>query len=212
MKDIAIYGAGGFGREIACLIKAINKDQSQWNIIGFFDDGLPLGQKNEYGAVLGGMAELNLYPSQLSVVMAIGNPKILASIVNKIDNPNIMYPNLIAPDALFFDIDNISIGKGNIIGFKTIISCNVKLGDFNLFNSDITIGHDSQIGSYNVFNPSTRISGAVKIGMNNLFGVGSVVLQQLTIGNQVTIGANSTVVRKTKDNTVYFGTPATVLI
>lgn len=24
MKDIAIYGAGGFGREVACLIKRIN--------------------------------------------------------------------------------------------------------------------------------------------------------------------------------------------
>lgn len=25
MKDVVIYGAGGFGREIACLLCAINK-------------------------------------------------------------------------------------------------------------------------------------------------------------------------------------------
>ena len=40
MKDIAIYGAGGFGREIACLIQMINKSEKKpkWNIVGFFDD------------------------------------------------------------------------------------------------------------------------------------------------------------------------------
>lgn len=27
MKDVVIYGAGGFGREIACLLCAINKNR-----------------------------------------------------------------------------------------------------------------------------------------------------------------------------------------
>lgn len=38
MKDIAIYGAGGFGREVASLIKRINRIENQWNFVGFFDD------------------------------------------------------------------------------------------------------------------------------------------------------------------------------
>ncbi len=50
MKDIAIYGAGGFGREVACLIHIINKKTPQWNLIGFFDDDAKLkNTKNEYG-------------------------------------------------------------------------------------------------------------------------------------------------------------------
>lgn len=35
MNDIAIYGAGGFGKEIACLIYWINEVKPQWNLIGF---------------------------------------------------------------------------------------------------------------------------------------------------------------------------------
>ncbi|MFK2343222.1 hypothetical protein ACIXN4_22170 [Bacteroides fragilis] len=35
MKNIAIYGAGGYGQEVACLIKAINAIECQWNLIGF---------------------------------------------------------------------------------------------------------------------------------------------------------------------------------
>ena len=40
MKDIAIYGAGGFGKEVACIINKINEKDHTWNIIGFFDDGV----------------------------------------------------------------------------------------------------------------------------------------------------------------------------
>ena len=39
MTDIAIYGAGGFGKEVACLIERLNARRSTWNFIGFFDDG-----------------------------------------------------------------------------------------------------------------------------------------------------------------------------
>ena len=60
MKDIAIYGAGGFGREVACLLRRINEQAPQWNLIVFFDDDITLiGTKNEYGEVLGGIEELN---------------------------------------------------------------------------------------------------------------------------------------------------------
>ena len=38
MNDIAIYGAGGFGCEVACLIKRINEKEPTWNFIGFFYD------------------------------------------------------------------------------------------------------------------------------------------------------------------------------
>ena len=43
-KDIAIFGAGGFGREVLALIKEINRIEPQWNILGFFDDGLEKGE------------------------------------------------------------------------------------------------------------------------------------------------------------------------
>ena len=48
MKDIAIYGAGGFGKEVACLIKRINEQEPTWKLVGFFDDNpLDLFQLSE---------------------------------------------------------------------------------------------------------------------------------------------------------------------
>ena len=35
MDNVAIYGFGGFGREIASIIQTINLVNPKWNIIGF---------------------------------------------------------------------------------------------------------------------------------------------------------------------------------
>lgn len=211
MKDIAIYGAGGFGREVACLLKKINEKELQWNFVGFFDDGKEIGTSNEYGSILGGIEELNTITAPLSIVIAIGSPKTVEKLVARIDNSWIDFPNIIAPDIIFLDEKNISFGKGNLICSSCLFSCNVKVGDFNTFNGFITVGHDAEFGNYNSLMPAVRISGEVKIGNLNFFGVSSVVLQQIKIGDNTVIGANSTVIRKTKDGNTYVGNPATIV-
>ncbi len=209
MKDIVIYGAGGFGREIACLIRLINEKDPQWNIIGFLDDNSELiGNKNEYAAVLGGVDWLNSYDKPIAVAIAVGNPKAMENIAQKITNPLVEYPNLYAPSVTFLDKDSLKIGKGNIICTNCSISCNIIIGDFNLFNSYITVGHDAEIGNYNVVMPSCNISGGVKMGNTNFLGVQSVILQYVKIGNDTRIGANSVIMRKTKDGYLYIGNPA----
>jgi sugar O-acyltransferase (sialic acid O-acetyltransferase NeuD family) len=208
MKDIAIYGAGGYGCEVACLIKAINTKYPKWNLIGFFDDTKSIGERNLYGPILGGMNELNKWSKELSIVIAIGSPDALINLTGRIVNPLISYPNLIAPDVVFYDEDSVKWGKGNVVLFRSIISCYTGFGDFNLINTDVLIGHDSKLGSWNVLNPSVRISGNVEVGDGNFFGVCSAVLQQIKIGNNTKIGAGSCLFRKTKDNSLYMGNPA----
>jgi hypothetical protein len=44
MNDIAIYGCGGFGREVKALIDQINMKGGGFNFIGFFDDGVEKGK------------------------------------------------------------------------------------------------------------------------------------------------------------------------
>lgn len=214
MKKIAIFGAGGFGREVACLINKINENNSQnnqWQLVGFFDDGLEIGSRNEYGKILGGVKELNEWDEELSLVIAIGSPRIVELIVNKITSPKISYPNIIAPDVIFLDNNNYKIGKGNIISFGCLISCNVEIGNHNILNGFITVGHDTTIGSFNSFMPNVKVSGEITIGNKNYFGVGSSILQQIKIGNNTTVGANSLIIRKTKDEVTYVGNPATII-
>lgn len=209
MKEIAIYGAGGFGREIACLLNKINEIKPQWELIGFFDDSLSIGTEiSHFGKVIGGMQELNSYQEQLSLVITIANPHALESIVSRITNPNIIFPNIIAPSVYFADKDTFRIGKGNIIQKHCSFSCDVTIGDFNVMDGADVFGHDDVVGSYNVFMPSMRISGEVKIGNKNFFGVGSIILQQIKIGDCIRLGAGSVLMTKPKSGCLYMGNPA----
>lgn len=212
MKNIAIFGAGGFGREVACVIRMINEKDKKWNFIGFYDDGKIQGTHNEYGEILGGIDDLNAVKVPLDIVIAIGNPTTAKKVVDKIVNSNISFPNIISPDTVFFDSDNIQIGKGNIITVRCAFSCNVKLGDFNVFNSFVTVGHDTSLGNFNSMMTSVKIAGEVIIGDENYFGSSSVVLQQIRIGDKTVIGSNSTIIRNTKDGNTYMGTPAKKVI
>jgi hypothetical protein len=141
-------------------------------------------------------------------VMALGSPSIVKSLVNKVTNNRVYYPNII--DVTFYrvDPDTFSIGKGNIIQGWCSVSCDVKIGDFNVMNGSVDIGHDVTIGAYNTFMPAVRISGEVTIGEENFFGISSIVLQQIRIGDHVRVGAGSVLMTKPKNGNLYLGVPA----
>lgn len=214
MKDIAIFGAGGFGREVACLINRINEEKPKWNLIGFFDDNDSLKDKmvSHFGKCLGGIDDLNAYTNELNVVIAIGNPKVTRIVVEKISNDKIVFPNLIHPNVKCTDEKTFNIGRGNIIQGACSFSCDVSLGDFNILNGYVFCGHDDIIGSYNTFMPAVKISGEVEIGNENFFGISSIVLQQIKIGNGIRLGAGSVLMKKPKDDELYIGNPAKRMI
>ena len=208
MKDIAIYGAGGFGREVLCLINSINQQELRYNFIGFFDDNLKIETTISNYKVIGGINELNSYKKPLCLVIAIGRSKSVKDIVCKITNKKIEFPNLIAPNVIIYDQSKLKIGKGNIVLFNCILSVDVIIGDFNIMNFIVCLGHDAKIGNFNIFSPSVKISGNAIIGDSNFFGVCSIVLQGKKIGMNTTVGANSVIMRNTKDNCLYLGNPA----
>lgn len=208
MKDIAIYGFGGFGREVACIIKAINSVEPTWNMVGFFDDGVPLATSCKYGEVLGSMTQLNNWPSELAVVFAIGSGNVVNLLQSKVANPNIWFPNIIAPNVQFFDRDEVTLGHGNIITFGCRVSTGVSLGNFNILNGCVSLGHDVTMGDFNVMFPETRISGMTTIGNNNFFGAKSFVAQMLNIPDDVRVSAGAILLTKPKAGNLYVGNPA----
>lgn len=209
-KKIAIYGAGGLGREVAGGINRINNNtDEQWELVGFFDDNIPIGTKvSHYGEVLGGIDHLNSFGEHLALAIAVGTPDTRKQIRDRIVNKNIYYPNLIAPSFRVLDPLTFSIGQGNIIQDSCSVTCNVNVGDFNVLNGSNVLGHDVVLGDFNVLMPGVRLSGSVGVGECNLFGVDSVVLQKIKVGNNVTLGAGSVLMTKPKDGNTYLGVPA----
>lgn len=209
MKDIAIYCAGGFGKEVYCTMRRMNNPE--WNFIGFFDDGVEKGKQLQYGVCLGGINELNAWATSIDVCIANGNPRMLRRISENIINQNVDFPNIIDPSCFFADRKTNVIGKGNILCRGVGISVNVSLGKFNVVNADGNFGHDATVGDFNAFMPGVRISGEVKIGNENFWGFNSGIIQQKTVGNNVTVGAGAVLLRKPKDGCTYVGVPASMV-
>lgn len=212
MKKIAIYGAGGFGREVYCLIMKINEQSPTWDVIGFFDDGKDVGEMvGSYGRVLGGLREANGWEEELAIVIAVGSTRNMVHIAQSIDNIHIYFPNIIHPDVVLADPRTLKMGMGNIIQRASAFSCDVQIGDFNVFNGGTVLGHDVILGSYNVLMPAVRISGETRVGDANFFGISSIVLQGNRIGNNITLSAGSVLMKKPKDGKLYIGNPAKLM-
>ena len=209
MKEIAIYGAGGFGKEVACILNKINEKEPTWNLLGFFDDGVSKQSKiSHFGEVLGGTEELNNWKTPLAIAFAIGNPKIIETLVNKITSPLVSFPNIIHPEVFFADPLSFKIGRGNVIVRGCSFSVDVTIGDFNQLNSISSLAHDVVMGSYNILMPLTRVSGEVTIGNSNVFGINTLILQRVKIGSFIKTGPAAVLIMKTKDGCLYMGNPA----
>jgi len=201
MNKILVYGAGGLGRGIIELLESINKSNpNTWEILGFVDDQAT-GLINEY-KVWGDSEDLLNTEEPMSVVLALGNPKIKKKVYTKLKNNNkISYPNIIHPSVEISKFNNMGIG--NVISKGVVMSTNIKLNNFNLIHYNSSIGHDVVLGSYNSVFPLTSLSGYVVLNDEVEVGANSTILPSMEINNNVIIGAGSVVNKNIKaDNTV----------
>ncbi len=196
------------GREVIPLIKDINKIEKQWNIIGFFDDDPKKERMINGFPVLGGIAELNSWPTELCLAISIGRPATKRNIIKRINNPKISFPTLIHPSVIIGEREHVSIGKGTIICAGTIITTNVKIGDFVLFNLSCTITHDDIISDYCSLMPSVCISGEDVLGRGVYVGTGAKIINGINVGENVTIGAGAVVIKDLPPNCTAVGVPA----
>lgn len=208
MNDIAIYGAGGFGRETAVLLRQINQVDKQWNLIGFFDDGLKKNQTIEELPLLGGINEVNSFQAPLSLVLAIADPESRMNIVASIHNDQISFPVIAHPHAILGSESNW-FGRGVIITAGCILTTGIVIGDFSIINLATTIGHDVKIGSFCSIMPACNLSGNVTIGEGCFLGTGTKILQNLSIGKDCVIGAGAVVIKNfEEEGLTLVGVPA----
>jgi len=205
INDLAIYGAGGLGREMALLVDQVNAAERTWNLIGYFDDGLT-GEADGL-PVLGGLDRLNRFGHRLSVVIAIADGGIRERIVKGVTNPFIDYPVIKHPTCLPGGVRNY-FGRGTILTAGCILTTGIVTGEFVLINLATTVGHDARLGSYSSVMPGARVSGNVTVGERALIGTGAMILQSLSIGAGARVGAGAVVTHDVTENQTVVGVPA----
>ena len=207
MKDIVIFGSGGFAREVAYLIEDINEKSLEWNVLGYLDDNSDNhGEVYNDLTVLGGTEWLN-GKQNINLAMGIGSPLIKKKIINNIiSKMELMFPNLIYLNVGWIRHNNI--GVGNVICEGTILTTNIEIKDFVTVNLNCTIGHDAKIGSFSTVLPNASISGNVTFEECVDFGTNSTIIQGISVGEGTIVGAGAVVVKDLPARCTAVGMPA----
>jgi sugar O-acyltransferase (sialic acid O-acetyltransferase NeuD family) len=213
-KRIAIIGAGGQAREVAWLIRDINRKRSAYDMLGFIVPDL--SKLNKYDSredLLGDESWLDTNRNEVDcLAIGIGNPVRRSQVAVELAGrfPDLSWPALIHPTALY-DKDTCQIEAGVLLCAGATCTVSVMFGPFALINFGCTVGHEVRIGKACVVNPGANISGGVILGDEVLVGTGAQVLQYLRIGAGATIGAGAVVVKDVEAHSTVVGIPAVPL-
>jgi sugar O-acyltransferase (sialic acid O-acetyltransferase NeuD family) len=199
MKKIAIIGAGGNGRELAELLRAL----PQFQVLGFLTN--TNGRYNS--PVLGGFD----WPACHDVdafAMGIGDPiakfRVAQELVARY--PHIEWPVIVHPSAYLGS--SVVLGRGVVVCVRAIATADIEIGEFSQLNYGCTVGHEAKVGPACLINPGANISGGVELGRSVLVGTGSQVLQYLKIGDEAQIGAGAVVTKDVPPAVTVIGVPA----
>jgi len=211
---IAIFGAGGFGREVLQIVLDINSTftevQPKWKPLGFIVDTAFLSENPIHDLpILGTIDWLRTYPS-VHIVIAIGSSAARRHIAKEIEAlvPN-QFATLIHPRAWLGR--NVAIGKGSIVCAGSLVTTDITIGQHVHVNIGSTVGHDAVLGDFVTLNPGVNISGNVALGDGVEIGTGSVLIPHINVGPWSIIGAGTVVTKKIDANVTAVGTPARVI-
>ena len=207
MKDLVIFGTGGFAREVHQVALDLGAEGAGWNVLGFLDGNVERhGTSVHELPVLGDETWLT-GRSDVWVVVAIGSTPSKQRVVRALERAGCRrFASLVHPRAWVGN--GVQVGEGTLICAGTLITTDIRIGRHVILNLDCTVGHDAELGDYVTVAPSVNISGAVRVGEGCDLGTGSTVIQGIRIGHWSVVGAGAVVVRDLEPNVTAVGVPA----
>ncbi len=202
----AIFGAGGFGREVLPFVRLDKK----LTPVCFVDakpladkiDGVPVMEEQEFWKKY---KKLGIK----AVVVAIGEPVIREKIFALVKKAKLKLPVIIHPSAVL--ATDFACGDGTIIYPLVTAQVRGRTGEGVLLNAACTIGHDTIIDDFVNVNPGVNLAGHVRIRKKTFLGIGSTVVEKITIGENTTIGAGAVVIDNIPGNVIAVGIPAKII-
>lgn len=209
MKPLILVGAGGFARETAEVVKAINEDHPTWELLGFVDDRADLVDATVDGLpVLGTTHALGSLPAA-SLVACTGHPANYFSrkqIIRRLGLPLCHYATLIHPTAVV--PASAVIAPGTVLLAHTVLTASVRLGAHVAVMPGVVLTHDDRVADFATFGAGVRLAGRVQVGEGAYLGSGAVVREDVSIGAWALVGMGAVVTEDVPPAEVWVGVPA----
>lgn len=209
--DLVIVGAGGFGREVLDVARAMDlhgsTEERRVNFRGFIDDAPDADRLERIGARhLGGLGVLNSHTGAHFVV-GVGAPDVRERLVQAALSAGLApAPALVHPHATLGA--DVVLGVGTVVCAGVRVTTNVRVGEHVHVNLNATVGHDAALEDYVTVNPLAAVSGDVRLGRGVTVGTTACVNQGLSVGARAVVGSGAAVIRDVPTGATVVGVPA----
>jgi sugar O-acyltransferase (sialic acid O-acetyltransferase NeuD family) len=191
---IAIFGPGGFGKEIIRLAE---------QAVGFPDRPVFVSDRPS-GTVLGYEV---IGPEALSpddrLVIALGSSESRRSVSERLEHPA---GTLLAATAIIGP--EVEIAEGAVLCDHTMVTASARIGRQFQCNIYSYVAHDCLIGDFVTFAPRVCCNGNVTIGNGAYIGTGAFLKPGITIGDNAIIGMGAVVINDVPPGATVKGNPA----
>jgi sugar O-acyltransferase (sialic acid O-acetyltransferase NeuD family) len=214
MKQIAIYGASGFGREVLPLVRQqIAKSGASPTQIVFIDDN-PVATMANGHPVMSYTRWLEQPAVLRQVVLAIANSTVREMLASRCEEDCIEFIEVKADNVVV--MDEVKIGAGAILCPFVTLTSNISIGKQFHANIYSYVAHDCVIGDFVTFAPGVHCNGNVVIEDHAYIGAGAILRQgkpgePLIIGRGAVVGMGAVVTKSVAPNTTVIGNPARIM-
>jgi sugar O-acyltransferase (sialic acid O-acetyltransferase NeuD family) len=213
VTDLVIAGAGGFARETAAVVDAINQVNPTWRLLGFLDDDASLHKTMRSGVpVLAGLDSVRDELAHARVVVCVGNPRDYAArerIVARLGLPADRYATLVHPQAAL--ASSCRLGEGTVVLAHTVATADVRVGAHVAVMPQVVLTHDDVVEDFSTIASGVRLGGRVTVARGAYVGAGALVREGRRIGAGALVGLGSVVLADVPEREVWVGAPARYL-
>jgi len=212
MRDLLIVGAGGFARETAAAVAAVNAAAPTWRLLGYLDDDPALHGTRRVGVPVIGGTDLVAELTDAAVLVCVGNPRNYRSrrrLVERFGLPPQRYATIVHPAARIGV--GCTVGPGSVLLAGVDLTAEVAVGAHVAVMPQVVLTHDNVIGPYATIASGVRLGGGVRLGDGVYVGAGALLRDGITVGAWSQLGMGSVVLHDVPAGEVWVGAPARFL-
>lgn len=206
-ERLLIFGAGGFGREVAWLARQCWGDRID---LCFMVDR-PEFLVSEVGGIPVRMLGDCTSQSGTYYVVAVGDPTLREAAASACEAHGLSATTLVHPRAEASD--SVVAGAGTVICAGSILTVDIALGAHVQVHVGCTVGHDVKVGDCSTLSPGAHVAGNVSIGRGVFIGTGANIInghagRPLVIGDAAVVAAGACVTSSVEPGAMVAGVPA----
>ncbi len=206
--EIVIVGAGGFAREMQCMLPEF-MGNARYRFKGFLGQDQGVASDVDISDQLLGDPEDYVPEPEDRFLLAIGNMDARRRTFEAILPKGGRFLTLVHPRA--YVAPSAKLAEGVIIYPFAAVSNNARLEAGVKLNYYASVGHDTHLGRYCLLAPYATVNGFGILEQEVYLSTHSTVAPQVRVGMRTKLSANSAAMRDVPADSLVFGVPGRVV-